>query len=227
MGVVRLDFGTSMWTGSPIWRGDQAPLRAVAAGGDHGHHRGGAPGDAVRGPRRAQAGHLGGLRRPHLLDRGPGDAVVLARHPVHPHVPDRLQVAAAHGLHPVLGEPVAEHAAARLAGARGRLPLLGGGDPHDPLRHARGAARGLHADRAGQGARPAPDPGPPRAQERDAAGADRDRARVRLPHRRARRDRAGLQPERDRAALRAGGGPPRLHADPGPRDAGRRASSSS
>ena len=36
--------------------------------------------------------------------------------------------------------------------------------------------------------------------------------RVRVPHRRARGDRAGLQPQRARAAVRAGGGPPRLHA---------------
>ena len=49
--------------------------------------------------------------------------------------------------------PVAEPGPAHLAGARGRLSLLGGGHPHDPLGDARGAARGLHPHRARQGAR--------------------------------------------------------------------------
>ena len=39
-----------------------------------------------------------------------------------------------------------------LAGARGRLPLLGGRHAHDALDDARGPARGLHPHRARQGA---------------------------------------------------------------------------
>src|SRR6185503_17413515 len=167
-------------------------------------------------------GQLGGLRGADLLDRGARVPVVLARDHHDPGLPGDLQVAAAHGLHPVLGESVAEPAAADLARARGGLSLLGGGHPDDPLRDAGGAARGLRAHRARQGADAAPHPGPPRAQERDAAGPDRDRPGVRVPHRRPRGDRAGVQPERDRAPLRAGGGPPRLHPDPGPGDAGGR-----
>src|SRR2546427_4729424 len=57
-GVVRLDFGTSMWTGAPIL--EEIKLRfALAAGGDHGHHRGRHPGHSARRAGRAQAGHLG------------------------------------------------------------------------------------------------------------------------------------------------------------------------
>src|SRR5439155_697198 len=133
----------------------------------------------------------------------------------------RLQVAPAHGLHAVLGQPVAEHAAAHLAGACRGLPVLGGGDAHDALRDARGAARGLHPHGARQGALGAAHPLAQRAEERHAAGAHRDRAGVRVPHGRARRHRAGLQPERARAPLRRGRRPPRLYAHPGARDAGR------
>ena len=162
------------------------------------------------------------LLRAHLLDRRALDALVLARHRVDPRDARRLQVAAAHGLHAVLGQSRPEPGPARLAGAGGRLPLLGRRHPHDPLGDAGGAARGLHPHRPRQGADAEADPVPPRAQERDAAGAHGDRARVRLPHRRSRGHRAGVQPQRHRSALRAGGGAPRLHAAPGARDAGGR-----
>ena len=46
--------------------------------------------------------------------------------------------------------------------------------------------------------------------------------RVRVPDRRARGHRAGVQSQRARPAVRAGRGPPRLHAHPGARHAGRR-----
>jgi ABC-type microcin C transport system permease subunit YejB len=72
---------------------------------------------------------------------------------------------------------------------------------------------------AGQGPGAAAGAGAPRPQERDAARAHGGRPRVRLPHRRARGHRAGLQPERARPALRAGRRAPRLHPDPGAGDA--------
>ena len=97
----------------------------------------------------------------------------------------------------------------------GRLPLLGGRDPDDALGDARGPARGLHPDGASQGAVAEPDPDAPRAQERAAPRADGHRAGVRVPARRPRRDRAGVQPERDRPPVREGDRAPGLHADPG------------
>ena len=60
---------------------------------------------------------------------------------------------------------------------------------------------------------------PARAQERAAAGRHPDRHRVRVPDRRARGDRAGVQPQRRRPPVRAGGPEPGLHADAGPRHA--------
>ena len=54
-----------------------------------------------------------------------------------------------------------------------------------------------------------------RAAQRAAAGDHGDRARIRLPDRRAGRDRAGVQPQRHRQAVRAERVAQRLHADPG------------
>src|SRR6266508_1593226 len=144
-------------------------------------------------------------------------AVLLARHRADPGVAHHLQMAAAHDLHAAVGGSLAEPRAAHLARARGRVPLLGGRDAHDAFRDAGGAPRGLHPHRPRQGARGEADPEAPRAQERDAAGADGHLYRVRLPHGRPRRHRAGVQPERPRAPVRPVGGPPRLHAHPGPR----------
>ena len=149
-------------------------------------------------------------------------AVVLARHDHHPRAALVLPLASADHLHAVLREPAREPGAAHLAGARGRLPLLGRGDAHDALDAARGAAGGLHPHGARQGRVRAPGRRAARAVERDAAGGDGDRPRVRVPDRRARGDRAGVQPERHRQALRAGGGAQRLHHDPGAGAAGRR-----
>ena len=117
LGVVRLDFGTSMWTGAPIWEevklrfalslqvAIMATLVAVAAG--HPARRAGRP----------QAGHLGRLRGAHLLHRRPGHAVVLARHRVHPRLLIVFKWLPAHGVHAVLGGPLAEPGPAHLAGA--------------------------------------------------------------------------------------------------------------
>ena len=191
----------SMWTGSPIAR-RSAALRAVAAARDHGHDRGHPARDSAGHPRRAQAGHLGGLCGARLLDRGAGDALVLARHPDDPGAARLLPVDAADGVHADLGRPVAEPGAADLAGARGRLPVLGGGDAHDALGDARGAARGLHPHRAREGAVAEAHPLASRAEERDAAGAHRHRPGVRVPDRRPGGDRAGVQPERAGDAVR-------------------------
>ncbi len=61
-----------------------------------------------------------------------------------------------------------------------------------------------------------------RAAQRAAARDHRDRHRVRLPDRRARGDRAGVQPQRHRQAVRAERGALRLHPDPGHGDDARR-----
>ena len=93
-----------MWTGVADHRGDQAPLRAVAAARDHGDRWSPTLLAIPLGiARRAQAGHLGRLRRARVLDRRPRHAVVLARHPDDPGAAHRLQVAAADGVHAVLG----------------------------------------------------------------------------------------------------------------------------
>src|SRR5687767_13234729 len=219
-GIVRLDFGTSMWTGAPIT--EEIRLRfalslqlAVMA-------------TVVAvlialplGVRRAEAGQLARLRGANLRHRRAGHAGVLARHRAHPGPPDRVQVAASDGVHAVLGEPVAEHAAADLAGSRGRLSLFGGGDPDDALGDARGAPRGLHPDGARQGPLATTHPVAPRPEKRDAARADGGRPGVRLPHGRAGRHRAGIQPQRPRTAVRRVGGAPRLHAHAGARAARR------
>src|SRR6266853_1291986 len=165
VGVARLDFGTSMWTGSPIW--DEIKLRFALS---------------------LQVAIMATLV-----------AVVLA-------VP--LGLLAALRQDSWIDYALRIFSIAGLACPRGGLSLHRGGNPHAPHPHARGAPGGLRAHRAGQGPGAAPHPGPPRAQERDAPGADRHRARVRVPHRWAGGHRAGLQPQRHRPALRAGGGPP-------------------
>ena len=113
IGVARLDFGTSMWTGSPIWQ--EIKLRfalslqvAIMA-------------TIVAVALAVPLGVLAALKQDTWVDysvrifsiAGLAVALVLARHRVHPHVAHRLQVAAADGVHAVLGQPVAEHAAAR------------------------------------------------------------------------------------------------------------------
>ena len=121
-------------------RRNPAPLRPQPATRYHGHRHRRRPGRAPRHRGRPQAGHLGGLCRPHLLHRRAGHSVVLARHRLHPGPPHHLQVAAAHGVHALLGEPVAESRPAHLAGPRRRLPVLRGGHADDALGDARGAA---------------------------------------------------------------------------------------
>ena len=109
---------------------------------------------------------------------------------------------AAHHLRADLGRPPAQPEHADLAGARHRLSLFGGGHPHDPLGHARGAARGLRAHRARQGRVPQADRAPACAAQCAAAGDHHHRHRVRLPDGRPRRHRAGVQPQRARQAVR-------------------------
>ena len=123
---------------------------------------------------------------------------------------------------PIWQDPIRNLSMAFLPAHHRRLPLRRGQHAHDPLGDARGAARGLHPHRPRQGPDREAHHQPPRAEERAAAGRHRDRHRVRLPDRRPRRDRAGVQPERHRPPVRAGGAEPGLHADPGAGDAGRR-----
>src|SRR5438309_1755469 len=176
-------------------------LRAEPPARDHGHvHRRA----ARHSPRRAggpQAGHVGRLRRAHLLHCRAGHPLVLARYHVHPGTADRVSLAAADGLHAVLAEPDSEPGPADLAGPRRRLSLLGGRHADDAVGDAGSPARGLHPYRAGQGPLAATHPVPSRPEECDAARAHRHRARVRLPDGRARRHRAGLQPQRARAEI--------------------------
>ena len=207
-GLVTFDFGKSMWTGRPIieeiglrfelslqvaiMATITAILLAIPLGIISAVKQNTWIDYVVRG----------------LLHRRRRHAVVLARHPDHPRHPDHVEglvrhaLDAAHHLRADLGRPAAQPEHADLAGARHRLSLLGGRDPHDPLGHARGAARGLRAHRARQGRVPQAGRAPARAAQRAAAGRHHHRHRVRVPDGRAGRHRAGVQPQRPRQAVR-------------------------
>ena len=80
------------------------------------------------------------------------------------------------------------------------LSLVGPHHAHHALRPPRGDARGLHPDGARQGAGERIGDLEPRAQERHPARGHGHRHRVRVPHRRARGHRDGLQPAGHRRA---------------------------
>ena len=229
-GLVRLDFGDVDVDRARRSARDPSALRALA------------PalaimativaillGHPARGHRRAPAGHVDRLRGAHHA-RSPGSP---RRRSGSASCSSWGSSSSSSGCrrwssHAVLGRSRAQNLAQLdLAGAGRRLPVLGGGDAHDALGDARGAARGLHPHRARQGlweklilTRHA-------LKNAMLPVLTVIAPRVRLPHRRAGRHRAGVQPERPRHALRGGGRPPRLHADAGARHAGRRSSSSS
>ena len=87
-----------------------------------------------------------------------------------------VAVDAADQVRAALGRPALQPEHDDLPGAGDRLPLFRRRDPHDALRAARGAARGLRAHGARQGADPAAHHPPPRAEERAAAGGHRSSA---------------------------------------------------
>ena len=157
-------------------------------------------------PQRAGAGGLGA-----------GHPLVLARHADHPDAADAVQLAAEDRLRVDLGGPDRQPVGDDLAGALGRLPLCGGGHPHDALGAAGGDARGLHPHRARQGRVDAADHAPACPAQCAAAGGDGDRAGVRVPDRRPGGDRAGVQHQRHRQAVRGCDDARRLQSDPGPR----------
>ncbi len=141
VGLATLDLGKSMWTDRPVTEEIAHPARAVAAGRHHGDHHRGAARDPARHHGRAHARHLGRLRwcasSPSAGLSIPsfwfGMLIMLA-------LLYALQLAAADHLHADLCRSGRQPDAADLAGARGRLSLLRGGRPHDPLLAARSAA---------------------------------------------------------------------------------------
>ena len=216
-----------MWTGAPIFEEIKLRFALSLPGGDHGHRRGAWCWRSRSGSSPRSSRTPGWTTRcassppPDWPRRHSGCGILFILD-----APDRLQVAAADGVHAVLVEPLAEHGPAHLAGARRRLPVLGGGHAHDPLGDARGAARGLHPDRAGRRG----------CGGSSSSSATRSRTRmlcrvltvmapgVRLPPRRPGGDRAGLQPQRAPVSSSCEAvAAPRLHAGAGARDArGRR-----
>ena len=149
---VRLDFGLSMWTGAPIIRGDPAALRAVACSS-----RSWPP--LVATLLAIPLGMLAALKQDTWVDYAVrifsiaglampsfwlGIVMILVLLIVFQWLPPMVFT-------PFWVDPVAEPGAADLAGARGRLSLLGGRHAHDPLGDAGGAARGLHPHRPRQG----------------------------------------------------------------------------
>ena len=168
-GVVRFDFGKSLWTGQPVIEellirlplSLELALLATHGLGDHRH--------PPRHARRRPPGHLGGLRRPRGQHRRPRHPGVLGRHPVHPGPRDLLRLGPAARVHAAVGRSLGELPDDGLAGAHRRLPVRRRHHPHDALDGARGAARGLHPHRLGQGVAGAGRRHPPRAEELDAA----------------------------------------------------------
>src|SRR5207249_1023563 len=100
------------------------------------------------------------------------------------------------------------------ARALGRVSLLGRLDAHDAVDRSRGVTRGLRPHRARKGRARERRRYAACAAERAPARRHRDQPRVRVPHRRSRGHRAGLQPERHRQAPRRRRRAPRLHAHP-------------
>ena len=107
-GVVRFDFGTSLWTGRPVIEEllVRLPLSlelALAAT---------AVSVLIAIPfgsaRRRPPGHLGGLPHPRGQHRRPGHPVVLGRHPHHPVPRDLLRLGAPAGVHASLDQSLGE-----------------------------------------------------------------------------------------------------------------------
>src|SRR5712691_11333331 len=135
-GIVRLDFGLSMWSGQPIAHEIAIRLQftlqlAVMA-----------TGVAVflaipLGTLAAlKQDNLGRLYHPHLLHRWPCHPLVLARHADVLGVSDRVSLDPADGLRAAVAGPLGQSLANAVAGPRGRLSVLCRLDAHDPLRHA-------------------------------------------------------------------------------------------
>ena len=150
-GVLRLDFGNSLWTGQPVIEEVliRLPLSLEVA----------ILATIVSVLLAIPLGMLAAVRQDTWVDyvirvlkhRGPGHPVVLGRDPRHPLPGDLLRLGPAARVHPSVGGPVGQLPAARLAGSDHRLSLRGGHHPDDPLHRPRGAARGLHPHRVGQG----------------------------------------------------------------------------
>ena len=171
-GCMRLDFGTSMWSGQPVTTEIMARLPisleiAILATRRRHRHRHPARRDIGR-----QAEHLDRLCGARLRRRRHRHAVVLAGDHVDPGRPQlhqrrvRQALDAADRVRAHLGGPDPQPEHGVPAGRHGRIPLCRGQHAHDALGDAGGDAGGLHPHRPREGADQEADRQPPCAEER-------------------------------------------------------------
>src|SRR6266545_4820482 len=212
--ISRFDLGQSLWTGHSVVEEVQIRLPlslelavlATLFAGDR---------DPTGCRRRSPSGHVGRLRNPRVQHRRSRDAQLLDRDHDGPDHAHALGMGSAPRLHPVLRGSGGESADAHPPRDLRRLPVLGGLDADDTLDRAGGPARGLRPHGARQGSPRDARRRPSRPAERAPSGGHGRQPGVRLPHRRPRRDGAGLQPQRHRQAARRRSRASRLHAHPG------------
>src|SRR3970282_1787630 len=142
VGLVRLDFGVSMWSGDKITHEIAIRLQLSLE-----------------------------LAIPATIT-----APLLAGNSEYPLLPAVLRLVPPADVHAAVAESRGQSGAVDLAGAGRGLPLLRGGHADDPLRHAGGAAGGLHPHRLVEGTESARDPLAARPAQRPAAGDHGDRA---------------------------------------------------
>ena len=228
LGLAHFDLGKSLWTGEPVRRGDRAPRSRCRC--------------RSRSWRRLIAvliaiplGTISAVYRDTWIDyivrviavSGLAIPSLLARHADHPGAAGVFNWLPKIGYVSIFEDPITNLPAliwpalsvgyryAAVATRMMRSALLEV-MREDYIRTAR--AKGVY-----QPHRDAP----ACAAQRHAAGRHRHRPRVRVPDRRSRRHRAGVQHQRHRQAVRRRDHARRLQADPGPRAADRRQSSSS
>ena len=151
-GVLRFDFGTSLWTGQPVIEEllIRLPLSLELA----------LLATLVSVLIAIPLGMLAAVRQDSWVDYvvrvvsigGLAIPSFWVGHPQHPAAGDLLRLGPAARVHAALGRSVGELPADGLAGGHRGLPVRRRHHPHDALDGARGAARGLHPHRLGQGA---------------------------------------------------------------------------
>src|SRR5882724_6742145 len=199
-GVLRFDFGTSLWTGRPVIEEllIRLPLSlelALAA-------------TAVSVIIAIPFGMLAAVRQDTWVDYvvrvvSIGGLAIpsFCGNPLHPDARDLLRLGTAARVHAALGRSLGELPDDGLAGDHRGLSVRRRDHAHDTLHSARGAAGRLHPHRLGERPAGAGRRHPACAEERDAPGDHADRDGVRVPDRRPGRDRDGVHAER-RGAIR-------------------------